>query len=99
MYTTRQRVSPRLRPLYDGLGGVVTVLFCALLLTLSVIYMRSSLEMGHVHKATHLPKVLDVLPIVLALGLMMVRFGVIAARDLRRYARGEVADTFEPELH
>lgn len=95
----RQRMSPRLLPLYNAIGAAVTVVFCAVLLALAIIYMRSSVELGHVHKASHLPKVLDVLPIVLALGLMMVRFAVLAARDLRAFARGELAERTAPELH
>lgn len=92
----RQRIPARWVSLYNAIGGVVTVLFCVLLLSLAVIYLVSSLELGHVHEATRLPKVLDVVPIAGALALMAVRFTALAARDVGMFLRGEVPELAAP---
>jgi C4-dicarboxylate transporter DctQ subunit len=95
----RKGLSLRLLPLYNGVGNAITVLFCGLLLAMTLFYMKTTLEAGNQLEATELPEVLMALPIALCLVLMVVRFSARASHELGMYLRGEEAPPLGPETH
>ena len=85
----RKGLSTKYLPLYNGIGNVITVLFCALLLAMTLFYMGTTLEAGNQLEATELPEVIMALPIAICLALMCLRFSARGAQDLKRYLRGQ----------
>ena len=94
----RKKLSPTQLPLYNAICGVITILFCALLLVLAVQYVSDQLGHGGELQATGLPEFLVSLPIAVSLFVMIGRFGVRVRADLDAWRRGE-ATTLEPGAH
>lgn len=90
----RKAIPERFRSYYNGVGHLVTVVFCALLLVLASWYLFDRLRMGATLASIDLKVWLLVLPIPLALAVMVVRF---SARMVAAF-RGLEGDTPE-EIH
>ena len=95
----RKNLSPRHLPLYNAISGLVTVLFCGLLLAITVHYMAERLEAGSHLEATKLPEVLMSLPVGVSLLLMELRFMGRAWLELQAFRRGEIPQPSAPEMH
>ena len=95
----RKKLSPMQLPLYNAICGVVTLLFCALLLVLAVQYVSDQLGHGGELQATGLPEFLVSLPIAVSLLVMIGRFFVRVRADFGAWRRGEAAEALEPGAH
>lgn len=95
----RKNLPPRYLPLYNALGGLVTVLFCGLLLAITMHYMAERIDAGSRLEATELPEVLMSLPVGVSLLLMELRFFGRGWGELQAFRRGEIPEPAAPELH
>lgn len=95
----RKKVPLRHLPLYDATSGLVTVLFCGLLLALAFSYLRGQIEHGNVMQASTLPEWVISLPIAVGFLLMLLRFLGRVVHDLGMWRRGEVPPPPAVDLH
>ncbi|MCA9518001.1 MAG: TRAP transporter small permease subunit [Myxococcales bacterium] len=78
--------------LYEVVSLVVTVVFTAFLLAMSLHYLSEQIASGTRHIGSDLPLAIVVFPIVFAFVMMIVRFSVRAVRCVGKYRRGELPD-------
>lgn len=85
----RKKIPAHHLGLYNAAGTLVTVLFCVLLLVLSVHYVSAQLEHGGILQGTLLPEVVVSMPIAVSLLLMITRFSASGWVDWAAWRRGE----------
>lgn len=95
----RKKMSPRQLPLYNAVGGLVTILFCIFLGGLALHFLIGKVERGGTMQASGLPDWVISLPIAVALAIMVVRFSGHFVRDLGMWRRGELAEPEAVDLH
>lgn len=95
----RKKMSPRHLPLYNAIGGLVTILFCVFLGGLALHFLLSKIKLGGTMQASGLPEWVISLPIAVALAVMVVRFSGHFARDFGMWRRGEEAEPEVLDLH
>ncbi|MEZ4268243.1 MAG: TRAP transporter small permease [Myxococcota bacterium] len=95
----RKKMPPRHLPLYNAVGGLMTIIFCVFLGGLALHFLLSKIEHGGTMQASGLPEWVISLPIAVALGVMVVRFSGHLARDLGMWRRGEVPEPEALDLH
>jgi len=95
----RKKLKPKQLPLYNAVCGVVTILFCTLLLVLALQYVFDQLGHGGMLQATGLPEFLVSLPIAVSLLVMIGRFAVRARADFGAWRRGEAAEASDVGAH
>lgn len=95
----RKTLTPKQLPLYNGICGLVTLLFCTLLLALSIQYVSEQIEHGGTLQASGLPEVLVSLPIALSFLVMIGRFGVRTAAEFGTWRRGDAGEAPDAGAH
>ncbi len=108
----RKRIKPERLNLYNAVSGFATVGFTFFLFLLAIYDFWPPLEKFIAYKSgdsdvsyggylegTEIPIFVIVLPILLGLLMMALRFGRRAFRDLAAYRRGELPAESLPEIH
>ncbi|MCB9728299.1 MAG: TRAP transporter small permease [Deltaproteobacteria bacterium] len=95
----RKKLPPRHLPLYNAIGGLMTIAFCVFLGGLALHFLLSKIERGGTMQASGLPEWVISLPIAVALAVMVLRFVGHAVHDFAMWRRGEIPEPEAMDLH
>jgi TRAP-type C4-dicarboxylate transport system permease small subunit len=95
----RKKLPPRQLPLYNAIGGLMTIAFCLLLGALSVHFLITKVDHGGTMQASGLPEWVITLPIAVALLVMVLRFTGHVTADLGMWRRGEIPAPEALDIH